>query len=449
MNKVCISIVASIAVTLLAINNLGAAGKFSVKLINNTQDPNVKIYVLVKGLDPATKKPAFIKFATGTSIGEYAIPSAPDADINHAQESPKYSYELTFFQNADNEYVMHLPFLESGRIYLSLDKKLNMPVVGEVPNLGIADPNPFNKSEPNYEVLYDKVEFTYISLPNGFSQTVINPTAVDCLALPIAVSQDKLVQGKVENVLYGITDSREKTFKDIEAILKGSENSAEWERLIIRSGDGKTILRIVAPGRDDAFFNKNYLNDYIAALWNYYKSHELTVDCSELTNLLPGLGSYIFSGKVQDDGWVFTNATKSSIVTIKKPESKNFFLAAQGAFDAPNNTVEAVIIRNLCAAWSIGMLPAPTIQLASGTSTNMLNKDYFIYQKDHQQFYKNNSIIPTTGTHRPWYNLYAKAIHAVSKDIYAWAYDDAIGLDGTNFSTDVYPATLTVGPMKG
>ena len=34
---------------------------------------------------------------------------------------------------------MHLPYLESGRVYISLNEKLRMPIVGQAPNLGIAD----------------------------------------------------------------------------------------------------------------------------------------------------------------------------------------------------------------------------------------------------------------------------------------------------------------------
>jgi hypothetical protein len=431
---------------LLSIAQLNAAGDFPVKIVNNTGDPSITVYVLVKGLNPVTEKPAFIRFDTGTGIGQYVDITTPDKIVENPTQSDDappvqslaYGYDYTYFKNANGEYVMHVPYLKSGRVYISLNNKLKMPVVGQAPNLGIADPSAFNPNDPNYDYLYDKVEFTYFMTPTG-PLTVINPTAVDCLALPIAVSQDKLVDGKVENVLYGITDSRDKTFNAIENILKASGNSPQWGRLVIRNNQG-TILRIVAPGRDDAFFDSTYLNDYINALWSYYTTHTLTIDCTELTNIIPGLGSYTFTGKVIGNDLVFTNATKTYTEKIAKPESKNFFLADQGSFQATNNTVKAVLVRNICSAWSVGLLPVP-----DGT---MLTRTYYLEQKNNHNFYKDNTIIPTTGANKPWYNLYAKAIHSISKDIYAWAYDDAIGLDGTNFSTDKYPATLTIGRMS-
>jgi hypothetical protein len=435
---------------LLSMPPLCADGNFTVKIVNNTGDPAVKVYVLVKGLNPNTKKPTFIKFVKGTPVGVYADISTPDADINNPKQSLEYGYDYTDFKEGENEYVMHLPYLESGRVYISLNEKLKMPIVGKSPNLGIADPSAFNTSDPSYNLLYDKVEFTY--LPINGSQTVINPTAVDCLALPIIVSQKKLVNGKEEQVVYGIQHSREKTFNDIEAILKAPGNSPEWARLVIRNGKGE-ILRIVAPGRDDAFFDPKYLSEYIDALWTYYKTHDLSIDCSELKNIIKGLESYTFTGRVNDkDIFEFKNKPtdpkkEPAIVNIAKPESKHFFLASQGPFEAANNTIAAVLVRNICSAWSVGLLPSPEIRLKNGTTSNMLCRDYFEAQKNAHNFYKDNTIIPTTGNNKPWYNLYAKAIHAVSKDIYAWAYDDAIGLDGTNFSTDKYPATLTIGPL--
>lgn len=426
------------------IKQAAARGDFQIKIVNKTGDPATKVYVLVKGLNPNSKKPTFIQFDAPSQVGSYADVSNPDTDVHNPTQSLQYGYDYTFFKDAKGEYTMHLPYLESGRVYISLNDKLKMPVVGDSPNLGIADPSAFNTNDPNYNCLYDKVEFTY---QKKDSLTVINPTAVDCLALPITVSQKKLINGKEETVVYGIEESRDKTFKKIEGILTAPGNSPEWARLIIRNGD--QILRIVAPGRDDTFFDKDYLNDYINALWEYYKDpdHTLTIDCKELTNILPGLGSYIFTGHINsDDVFEFKNETQTSTVNIKKPESKHFFLAAQGPFDAPNNTVSAVIVRNICSAWSVGLLPVPEVNLSSG-KTNMLTREYYMAQKDAHNFYKDNTLMPSTGFNRPWYNLYAKAIHAASKDIYAWAYDDAIGLDGTNFSTDKYPATLTIGPL--
>ena len=275
------------AIRLVANDNPNANDDFAVKIVNNTGVK--KVYVLVKGLNPNTKKPTFIEFDIDhpKSVGTYADVAQPDADIDHPTQSLNYGYDYTKFGTTEDGYIMHLPYLESGRIYISIGEKLKMPVVGKSPTLGIADPSPFNKSDPNYNYLYDKVEFTY--LKNG--ETYINPTAVDCLALPIAVAQKRKVGNEEIDVLYGISygknGSREKTFKDIEKILTSDDASPELKRLIIRDNNNN-ILRIVAPGRDDAFFDPKYLNEYIDFLWKYYETHPhtLTIDCREVKGIL-------------------------------------------------------------------------------------------------------------------------------------------------------------------
>jgi len=274
-----------------------------------------------------------------------------------------------------------------------------------------------------YHALYDKIEFTYLS--NG--QTYINPTAVDCLSLPLSIQQG----GKT----FGMTTPRSTMFANMQKMFTTAGYSPEWARLIIKDQNG-SILRVVAPGRDDNYFDATYLNDYIPALWNYYKTHTLSIDCSELTTLVPGLGNYTFKGQVDsNNNFVFSNG--STTETIGQPTSDNFFLAAQGVFDAQNATVRSVLVRNVCAAWSVGLLPAP--------DNAVLNAAY--YQQNKAQFYNDNTLLPTTGSKRPWYNLYAKAIHQLSSSIYAWAYDDAIGLDGTNASIAQNPATIIIGPL--
>lgn len=60
----------------------------------------------------------------------------------------------------------------------------------------------------------------------------------------------------------------------------------------------------------------------------------------------------------------------------------------------------------------------------------------------------------------PCINVYSEAMHALSTDnnitqpqesylnSYAFAYDDFLGMDGTNTQTDTKPATIIIGDMK-
>ena len=395
-------------------------GAFSVKVVNNANNPRIQdLYVVVKGTNPKTKKQCFVKFKAD---GSGAVGVLEDI----TQKTDSTTYAVPYNQLKNN--TMRLPNIISGRIYLSLNNKLIMKIVGKAPNLGIAEPSPYNKSDPNYQFFYDKIELTYTG-----NNTVINPTAVDFIALPISVKQN--------NKTYGMTKARSAIFSSIQASFNKAFNKA-WQKLLEKNAQG-TILRILAAGRNDNYFDKNYLNgqayNYITDLWKYYGNHSIAIDCSELKKILPNLKSYTFTGKVVNNVFVFSNGTKSQDVKLTRPTSNQFFLASQGTFEAKNNTPKAIIVRDFTAAWSVGLLPA--------ADDTVLSKKYFTANK--ANYYKVNKYLSPKGQKSgPWYNLYAKAIHEQSKNDYAWPFDDILGLDGTNSATDRYPATLTLGNMS-
>jgi hypothetical protein len=313
-----------------------------------------------------------------------------------------------------------------------------MPIVRDANGrLSTADPDPQNTTDPSYNLFFDKVEFTYMG-----NDTWTNPTAVDFFALPISIAQN----GKT----YGLTVSRATVIDTVTKAFNAAPNKA-WLKLIIKNDEG-TVLRILAPGRDntDRFFDPNYLDgkpySYIDDVWNYYKNNTLVIDCTELHNNpnAPTLGDYMFTGHVEGDKFIFRNQTENYTVELGKYSkdptlSNSFFRGAQGIFEAQNNTPKAVIVRSLTAAWCVGLLP-----LENGA---VLNRNYFLTHTD--QFYKDNPrLSPQAKNRGPFYNLYGKAIHTLSTSIYTWSYDDAFGYDGTNGSQASKPATLTIWDMS-
>ena len=419
-------------VTLLLIAgvNLRIAGQgdFPVTIVNKTHNPGIKkIYILVKGNNPHTRNQCCIEFKSGSSIGTYA-------DLTANTDTTKFSYDYTFFK--DN--TLHLPPLESGRIYISINTPLVMPIVRDVAGrYSTADPDPQNTTDPSYHLFFDKVEFTYID-----NNTWTNPTAVDFFALPISITQD----GKT----YGLAVGRAQVIDTVTKAFHAAFSTA-WKKLIIKNNEG-TVLRILAPGRDnsDRFFDPNYLDgkpySYIADVWNYYKKNNVIVDCTELRGNpnAPKLGDYMFTGHVEGDNFIFTNNSKDHTVVLGRYSqdptlSNSFFRGAQGIFEAQNNTPKAIIVRSLSAAWCVGLLP-----LENGA---VLNRQYFLNHT--KQFYTDNPrLSPLAKNKGPFYNLYGKAIHELSTSIYTWSYDDAFGYDGTNGSTASKPAILTIWDMS-
>ena len=212
---------------------------------------------------------------------------------------------------------------------------------------------------------------------------------------------------------------------------------------------GKAMTN-TGPGSNPTFASDYLANDkfglnYIDSVWDYYKTNTIKVDCSEIAgdkDFNPKLkNGYLFTGQVKGDKFTFSNEGDEVVLSIAKPESISFFAGAQGSFDFPNHTVGAIIARALTAAFDAGLLPAD--------NDITLSKDYF--KSKHPDFYKDNVHLGTKGG--PWFDLYSKEVHNFKdQPIYTFAYDDALGQDGTLHSPNVDSigkVSVTIGDMTG
>lgn len=413
-----------------------------VTFVNGTKivtDDNV--YILVKGIDPLTNRDCYINFDPSSGVGSCV-------DVTTSTSSFSYSFKLSQLPSGGGGRLVYFPAVNSGRIYCSMGAQLNLHVDGVTQK--IADPDPFNTSDPNYSTFYDKVEFTY-QVPGGI---FMNLTAVDFFCLPISLHLTS--NGAAQS--SGFTQSRSSIFSSVRSIFAQNDRTAGkiWNNLIVPYRDPTTNtvtgdLRVVATGKgmsmSPPIFDPNYLSNnsygfnWIANVWSsYYQSHSLSVDCTELA----APNNQIFTGHVNGaNQFVFTAASGSPTVAINLPSnSEPFFAAAGGSFDAQNNTPQAIIIRDLTAATVTGLLPAP-----SGT---ILGRNYFA--SNMSRYYTANSLLPAAGqTTGPWYDLYSKALHSFGVPIYTFAYDDILGIDGTvAASNTANPAvTITLADLTG
>lgn len=452
---------------------------FPIHIVNNSKiASDSQVYIFIKAKTPKSQSnskshvPCVMKF--NTKSGQAVCKKVkPDTNLH------PFNYKLSQLPKVDsaklsdsNKHIrkLYLPKSISGRIYLSVGSPMTMVVQQDSQgNLTIPDPDGFKTRDPNYYKLYDKVEYSY-----NDKGTWMNPTAVDFFSLPLGISQPS-----ADNMQKaGFTSSsRQAILKHVNQIFNDEakrhpSTRSIWGRLLLtyqgttqNNNQQHTVLRLVAPGKamttmnplsGNKPFDQNYLADsslgfnYIDSLWQFYRKDDNTVviDASELKGNpdAPHLNSYQFSGHVNDQGqFVFTNGTPSQAVKLNKPATKAFFAGATGVFNAANNTPKAIIVRQLTSAFEVGLLPAN-----SGT---VLDHDYFTRMK--AGFYQDNAYLKAGNT-GPWYDLYSKALHTVSglgdEPIYTFAYDDALGQDGTLHDSNadhIGTATITLGSLKG
>lgn len=189
-----------------------------------------------------------------------------------------------------------IPHLTSGRIYLSFGNPLDMPT--DEKSLTPQQPDVNNSTTTTDGTLFDKVEFNY----STNSETVINPTGVDFLAIPYTIKQAGHEFGH-----FGGLNSVASNMKAIVCKAAGEKpdsgqcNKAwaqsEWSSLVIYDSN-KNLLRIEAPGRFGTRFN-NYFANYINELSNYYSTAQNRSIKVDLRELKQGMWSGSFEPKSQ------------------------------------------------------------------------------------------------------------------------------------------------------
>ncbi len=475
--------VLSMSMTAFAANTCQGGGismSFDISKTNNASITNENTYIVVLGTNPATKKRAYVQFNSNKELGKLV-------DItNTGMNGKDYALPLSVVASGGSMASVCLPKLSSGRIYLSFGNPLDMPTEND---LSPRHPDVNNPTTTTNGTLFDKIEFTY--LPEGISY--INPTGVDFLAIPYAIKQAGFEyghSGNLESVIHNmktiVCKSAGLNVTSTQCTQKWKES--EWSSLVVynEQNEQNELLRVDAPGRAGNKFN-TYFSGYLTDLSKYYSSstnRSIKVDLRELNK---GIWSGSFTPNTQT--LVFKRDGGSSSETVsyvlrdianedeiaKNPKagkiytSNSIFMGAQAPFGG--NAISDTISRDLTSAIVSGMLMR--------TEGAFDGKDFFdaegnpVFKNKEQmqtltEFYFNNvdgSVDYNTNQcgnskDAPCINVYSEAVHALTTDgnidhpqasfhnSYAFAYDDFLGMDGTNVQSDKEPATIVIGDMK-
>jgi hypothetical protein len=225
--------------------------------------------------------------------------------------------------------------LESGRIYMSIGKKLDFRLTPD----GLVQPAPWAGADPNKDTLFDTSEFTFNA--NGLW---LNSSQVDMFSIPHVVT---------------VTDGTGKCIKTGElkpggrnTVINAIRAQPAFSRSVITGPDG-SVIRVLAPGKaaDAGLIDPNYLTSYINSAWNAYTGRTLTVVPRELEP------NRRFFGRTAGNTMVFTDASGARVATVDKPTTSNV-MGCDGVFNAANVEpfIEPEIKRTLCTALIRGTL---------------------------------------------------------------------------------------------
>ncbi len=370
------------------------------------------------------------------------------------------SYRLDTMQSN----VFLIPQLQSGRCMVSLNYQMQMPpVVNDSGQISLQEPNINNPLDANSGIVFDKFEFSF----DNTNTLYIDPTAVDFFAIPVSISVGGSSSGAPLNT------TRDVLMKKMISTLKANDKTANkiWSTLIMDTVEKSDtmIYRLAAPylaPEFDLTYLSNattYTLNYIDTLCAHYANTQDTVviNCTELNstgfevfdiyNVLPSAdpGAYLFYGVMSANGqsWNFTNnplPTTGQPVTrtidMGSASSFDFFAPGVAPFDTPNKTIKSILVRQITAAFTVGLLPAP--------AGMMLDSNY-LSNPGQYPYYKTNKRISGAGSKNgPWYNAYTQAVHSAIPQLYAFAFDDELGQSGTLVSSNTSDTvSLVIGSM--
>lgn len=436
-----------ISCCLLLLNGLGLAVEMlPFQFVNTTTLPSSEIYVTLFGFNEhpfavtpsSPRRQGFIQFLhPETGVGTFV-------NANSSIPSTTYSYRLSSFPavaGSKNTYQITVPYLDSGEIFFSLHKPLSlfvsMPAPPSPQYATISNPIPGNPKDPNYSIVYDKMEFSFEPASAGgrpLSQVTVNVTAVDFFAIPLY-----LTLNGAQPASTGITEKRSTIMNNITKVFSKAYGTAEerWNSLILEDDDSN-ILRVLSPGnglgysyppgvapQKPLYFDKAYLQDWLDGVWSgsnaYYK------DASNVLQVKAVVSGTMYYGLVNKttgnfEFWKSASRSGRPDVTIPLAATATlsiFEAVAPWPGSTPTNQDAYDIGRLLQAGIMTGYLPC--------RPNRVLSKETLTAAATASKLYKVNKRLPSSlQSEGPFYDLYSAAIFPYGNGAYTWAWDDLV-----------------------
>lgn len=294
-----------------------------------------------------------------------------------------------------NRTALRLPQIQGARIYLSFGKPVVVPVG---PNGFPDEPNGWSTASPNFNTIFDWIEYTWNPEPDGNSTLGGNTTQVDMFGFPMEFRVSGLRNDYKTPVMMrsGFPANSPRTRKDIIAAI--ADAGRPWSRLIIRPNNP---LRVIAPnhGIMEGRFPKNQLQTYINQTFVKYHNANMVVQAANQQSQLKK-----FTGRVTQGALIFTqNDDPGRSFRFPRPDSLTVYAGAITPVPPPSDPFA------LGQALHIGAM----MQGAFLRSTIMVHPNLDACRRG--QFYRNAPV-----------NMYAKVFHqfGIGKRAYAFGFDD-------------------------
>ena len=310
--------------------------------------------------------------------------------------------------------TLYIPNIFGCRIYVSFKNTLYMHFFASG---GYTGPNLQNPTDPNNGIRWEIVELTWAS--NGLWT---NTSRVDAYQYPMGLE----IWGKSgANNLYGKTGEL-LTHRSIIQNFQSTFSTGDFLPCYTNQSFSNDPIGgiILQPSKLDQFntgVSKNYFQDYIDRIWNYYTTNELVVTLGDR-------GEY--RGKVVNDTLKMVGPGGIQAWIAGKPNTQEILEGngklAQDVLETPDSAADLALQAQFCAAANRGVID---LNIPGGQSQDWGNTSKFFVTDIFNQY--------VWFFHQPKISFNSKT--------YAFAYDDVYNQSSTLQTSIPDSVKITVG----
>jgi len=355
-------------------------------------------------------------YVQGTYKNKYYYVSDTNGDVARIQTSSGGTYKpFGINLGTKPKTKIFIPQLPTARIYLSFGNQMQI----NVKQGGAAWPSGWSTTDPNYNTMFDWVEYTWAA-DNSLNA---NLTQVQAFGIPLFVA----MKGKSGPGSSPVTVAKAgfaKAGTRSKIISAMSSAAAPWNGLIV-SKNG-TSLRVLSPynGMVLGKFPTDQLDQYIDSVYTTYASGSRAGQ--KLTAVVDTGTSTTFTGQVTGGNLVFTQSgrtTPVNTVTFPKPTSYD-------AYAGPSYTVSNA--GNATLVGQAGLI-AHYVQAALMRTTMLSYSTITDCPTPGSAYYKKTPV-----------NIYAKTMHQYGYRNLAYAFADDEACNQSSDITVYSPTSMTI-----
>lgn len=413
-----------------ALTALGAWADLPVKILNNSggQFADGDIYVAIIGKQGEHQEIYYDLAATANEKRCVTRPLATGLNRLHVK-ADDWGYADIFTKMSDiKDHTIYLGNTFACRMFVAFKSPMYLHV-HEAGGYAGADMN--NPSDPNADIRWELIEFTYEpTFSNNTGQIWINTTRVDAFQYPMGLELYSKgdVAGSTPYIQRG-------EYVDYNAVINkwnttlGGTVYKDCLYNLIRKDDLGGIIK--QPSKVQTIKDAGLFNAYIDKVWDYFRSNTANINMGVLGR---------WEGRVNGDTFVLTckegtywNVGEQAHI-YGKPTTEDAIegageFAKGQAIDDRQRAIDLTVQAMFCAAFNRGQFR---------TQTALQNWD------------PENGIKAFSGGSSFPCNEYVKFFHDTDITVsggrtYAFAYDDTFDQSATCYSTAPYKATVTIG----